>query len=31
LSEEDQAQLDALREELKQIELAYAETGEDLP
>src|SRR3954454_20725696 len=31
LSEEDQAQLDALREELKQIELAHAETGEDLP
>ena len=31
LSEEDQARLDALREELEQIELAHAETGEDLP
>ena len=31
LSEEDQARLDALRDELKQIELAHAETGEDLP
>src|SRR4051812_4673649 len=31
LSEEDQARLDALREELKQIEIAHAETGEDLP
>src|SRR3954451_24621966 len=31
LSGEDQARLDALREELKQIELAHAETGKDLP
>src|SRR3954466_11303269 len=31
LGEEDQARLDALREELKQFELAHAETGEDLP
>ena len=31
LSGEDQARLDALREELAQIELAHAETGEDLP
>src|SRR4051794_22044471 len=31
LSEEDQARLEALRDELKQIELAHAETGEDLP
>src|SRR3954453_7994701 len=30
LSEQDQARLEALREELKQIELAHAETGEDL-